>query len=235
MIRKTIQIFPVLFFPVCLIVFNVHLFAQPPQQLTGTYISNYSEEAVRQMVSYKIPASVILAQAIMESGSGTSALAKRSNNHFGIKCHREWSGDTVIKDDDEAGECFRSYPTVLESYTDHSLFLVTRPRYKQLFDLPLTDFRGWCRKLKECGYATYSRYADELIAIIEHEKLYMYDQFVPLTPQLPDAEPELIVPSRLPPRSLRFWCEARAFTLPEMPVSTEPVPLFVSGLAAGSQ
>ncbi|MEO6305896.1 MAG: glucosaminidase domain-containing protein, partial [Bacteroidia bacterium] len=124
---------------------------------------------------HKIPASVTLAQAIFESGCGSSNLAKRSNNHFGIKCHAEWNGDTIVKNDDSYNECFRSYKTVHESYTDHSNFLRSRARYKHLFRLRITDYRGWCNGLKNSGYATYMYYPEVLIKIIEQYSLYKYD------------------------------------------------------------
>lgn len=149
--------------------------AQPPQFKLYTYIEKFSEEALNQMAAYKIPASVILAQAIFESSCGTSSLAKRSNNHFGIKCHTSWQGDTTIKDDDSENECFRKYKNIAESYTDHSIFLVSRIRYAELFKLSITDYKGWCRGLKNAGYATYPTYAEELIRIIEQNKLYLLD------------------------------------------------------------
>lgn len=149
--------------------------AQPPLFRTYNYIDSYTEEAIDQMVQFKIPASVILAQAILESRSGTSELAKRSNNHFGIKCHNGWDGDTIVKDDDSTNECFRRYASIDESYTDHSLFLSTRPRYSSLFSLSVNDFKGWCYGLKNAGYATSPNYADELIKLIIDKKLYELD------------------------------------------------------------
>lgn len=140
------------------------------------YAMWYSEDAVSQMTQYKIPASVILAQAIFESYSGHSELAKRSNNHFGIKCHIEWGGDTIVKTDDTLNECFRKYRSVEDSYTDHSLFLKSRSRYAFLFDIPVTDYKAWCYGLKNAGYATYPCYAEELIKIIEENKLYELDR-----------------------------------------------------------
>jgi hypothetical protein len=150
--------------------------AQPPLFRVYDYIERFSPEAVHQMAKYKIPASVILAQAIFESASGTSQLAKRSNNHFGIKCHNSWSGDTITKTDDAYNECFRKYRTIEESYNDHSIFLATRPWYKPLFKIPITDYKSWCYGLKNAGYATYSTYAEELIRIIEKYQLYKLDQ-----------------------------------------------------------
>lgn len=159
-----------------LVILTMKIQAQPPQAMTPNYISAFAEEAVDQMIQHKIPASVILAQAIFESGCGTSDLAKKSNNHFGIKCHAEWDGDTILKNDDSYNECFRSYKTVKESYTDHSLFLRSRPRYRHLFRLRFTDYRGWCYGLKNSGYATYAYYPEVLIKIIEQYELYEYDK-----------------------------------------------------------
>lgn len=167
--------------------------AQPPQFKTYIYIEKYSEKAIEQMVKHGIPASVIMAQAISESRSGTSALAQKSNNHFGIKCHLQWSGDTVIKHDDTLNECFRKYARIEDSYEDHSLFLKTRPRYANLFNLSVTDYAGWCRGLKNAGYATSPKYAEQLIKIIEELNLTELDGYVHLQPRplLAEKEPEL--------------------------------------------
>lgn len=151
--------------------------AQPPVFRIQSYIETYSLEAVHQMVKYKIPASVIMAQAIFESQGGSSDLAKKSNNHFGIKCHLEWGGDTILKDDDTLNECFRKYESIEDSYTDHSLFLNSRARYAPLFDLPIDDYKGWCLGLKSSGYATYPAYAEELIRIIEQARLFELDNY----------------------------------------------------------
>jgi hypothetical protein len=153
----------------------VPLSAQPPLFRTYNYIETYSLQAVEQMTEHRIPASVILAQAILESRGGTSELAKRSNNHFGIKCHSEWTGDTIANDDDNDNECFRRYNSIAESYNDHSVFLISRPRYAQLFSLGINNYRGWCTGLKNAGYATSPRYADDLIKLIEDHKLYELD------------------------------------------------------------
>ena len=165
--------------------FTKPVLAQPPQIKLQfnlkNYIKEYSDEAVQQMIEYCIPASVILAQAIFESGSGTSDLAIRSKNHFGIKCHEEWLGDTITMNDDTLNECFRKYARVKDSYTDHSLFLSSRPRYADLFELSITDYQGWCYGLKNAGYATYPTYAEDLIKLIEDERLYDLDNIVTLT------------------------------------------------------
>jgi|LakMenE18May11ns_1017448.scaffolds.fasta_scaffold9868896_2 hypothetical protein len=146
-----------------------------------TYIETHADEAIYQMVEYKIPASVTLAQAIFESSCGTSVLAKRSNNHFGIKCHIQWGGDTIRKSDDTLNECFRKYNCISDSYTDHSIFLKSRPRYKALFNLSVNDYKGWCYGLKNSGYATSPFYPEALIKIIEQYGLFKYDRIETLT------------------------------------------------------
>lgn len=139
------------------------------------YISKFREEALSQMQLYHIPASITMAQGMLESGNGNSALSVYANNHFGIKCHKEWRGETYFMDDDEKNECFRKYPSALDSYNDHSLFLKTRDRYSFLFDLPRTDYKAWARGLKDAGYATHPKYAEMLIEMIEKYKLYELD------------------------------------------------------------
>ncbi len=140
-----------------------------------SYIKEYAPLAVEQMKRYKIPASITLAQGLLESGAGQSALARKSNNHFGIKCHSTWNGRKVYYDDDAKGECFRAYKKVEDSYEDHSKFLTTGVRYRFLFDLKLSDYKGWARGLKKAGYATDPSYANRLITIIEDYDLYKYD------------------------------------------------------------
>ncbi len=141
------------------------------------YIRKYAPLAVKEMHSYKIPASITLAQGVLESGNGRSQLASKSNNHFGIKCHRGWKGGRVYHDDDEKGECFRKYKYVESSYEDHSKFLTGRRRYAALFKLRKTDYKGWARGLKKAGYATDRKYPKKLIKIIEDYKLYEFDRF----------------------------------------------------------
>jgi LysM repeat protein len=140
------------------------------------YIQRYKDDAIKEMLMHGVPASITLAQGMLESGNGNSALAVYANNHFGIKCHKGWTGPTYIMDDDEKDECFRKYPSVLDSYTDHSLFLKSRARYASLFELKRTDYAAWAKGLKAAGYATDPRYAERLIEIIERYKLYEYDQ-----------------------------------------------------------
>ena len=138
------------------------------------YIDQYKDLAIEQMKRYGIPASITLAQGVFESGAGRSALAKNGNNHFGIKCHG-WQGRKQYADDDARNECFRAYETVYDSFEDHSRFLANSKRYSPLFRLKTTDYHGWARGLKECGYATNPRYADKLIDLIELYKLNKYD------------------------------------------------------------
>lgn len=138
------------------------------------YINKYAPIAVQEMNYYGIPASITLAQGCLESGNGNSQLAAKSNNHFGIKCH-EWTGKKVYHDDDKNNECFRVYNNPEQSFEDHSLFLVNRTRYAKLFELKITDYKGWAKGLKAAGYATDPKYPDKLIAIIEQYELYNYD------------------------------------------------------------
>lgn len=139
------------------------------------YISKYSELAVKEMKRAGIPASITLAQGMLESGNGNSTLARKSNNHFGIKCHNDWNGKRVYHDDDRKGECFRQYKTVYESYIDHSDFLKDKNRYAFLFQLKTTDYKGWARGLKKAGYATDPKYSSRLIHIIEDNNLQRFD------------------------------------------------------------
>ena len=146
-------------------------------KLTLQYIRKYAPLAVIEMHEYKIPASITLAQGILESGNGRSELASKSNNHFGIKCHKGWEGERVYHDDDEKGECFRKYKYVKTSYEDHSKFLTSRQRYAGLFTLREDDYEGWAKGLKEAGYATDKKYPKKLIKIIEDYRLYEFDKF----------------------------------------------------------
>lgn len=138
------------------------------------YINAYKDLAIEQMLRYNIPASITLAQGLFESGAGTSELTRKGNNHFGIKCHN-WTGDRTYHDDDAEQECFRSYKNAYESYEDHSKFLARQPRYSRLFQLSRTDYKGWAKGLKACGYATNPQYAQRLISIIELYELNKLD------------------------------------------------------------
>lgn len=140
------------------------------------YIKKFAPAAVKNMRFYKIPASITLAQGVLESGHGESTLAKKANNHFGIKCHKGWKGRSIRHDDDEENECFRSYKNPLKSYRDHSLFLVDRDRYNALFELKRKDYKGWAKGLKAAGYATDPKYAEKLISLIERFNLTRFDE-----------------------------------------------------------
>ena len=140
------------------------------------YIQTYKDIAIQEMKTHKIPASITLAQGLLESGAGNSSLARNAKNHFGIKCHKGWEGDTYYMDDDEKNECFRKYDNVEDSFRDHSEFLCGRTRYAALFDLEITDYEGWARGLKAAGYATNPKYAQLLIDRINLYDLTQYDQ-----------------------------------------------------------
>ncbi len=141
---------------------------------TLSYIEEFKAVAMQEMNTYGIPASITLAQGIVESGSGNSSLARFANNHFGIKCTSEWKGKGYFKDDDQANDCFRVYKDARESYKDHSEFL-KRKRYSFLFELDKNDYKNWALGLKQAGYATNPKYPDMLIGIIEKYQLYQYD------------------------------------------------------------
>lgn len=142
------------------------------------YIETYKNIAMVEMQRYNIPASITLAQGILESGSGQGRLARVARNHFGIKCHLGWEGPSVSHDDDEKGECFRKYARAEDSFEDHSLFLVNRPRYAFLFELKSDDYKGWAHGLKKAGYATDPNYPNKLIFLIDKYGLHKYDLMV---------------------------------------------------------
>ncbi|MFT5183321.1 MAG: LysM repeat protein [Flavobacteriales bacterium] len=151
------------------------LFATDKRISRNEYIDQWKDAAIYQMVVHKIPASITLAQGILESGDGNSRLAQDANNHFGIKCHSDWTGDSVREDDDKKNECFRKYDDAADSFNDHADFLMKK-RYASLFDLRITDYKGWAKGLKKCGYATNPKYAHRLIDIIEANDLEIYDE-----------------------------------------------------------
>ena len=142
------------------------------------YIDRFKEVAKHNMKEHGVPASITLAQGVLESGAGKGRLCTIANNHFGIKCHTGWTGESVSHDDDDAQECFRKYQDPSESYRDHSLFLTSRSRYNGLFKLDKGDYKSWARGLKAAGYATDPKYPDKLIGIIERYQLYEYDNEV---------------------------------------------------------
>ncbi len=164
-----------------------------------TYIEKYSSVAVSEMKRSGVPASITLAQGLLESAAGQSELASKSNNHFGIKCHSDWKGKKTYKDDDKAGECFRVYSNAQASFRDHSDFLRYQDRYKGLFELEPTDYRSWAKGLKKAGYATDRSYADKLIKIIEDYQLYRFDQDI----ELPETPLVIEKPVELPRTEIR--------------------------------
>lgn len=157
------------------LIFAISSWMQTRADAYRDYIDRYTPMAIQQMNTFGIPASITLAQGLLESGAGRSTLAREGNNHFGIKCHSDWHGGTMLRNDDAPNECFRVYLSVEDSYRDHSIFL-RRQRYARLFDLSLNDYQGWARGLKECGYATDPNYAERLISIIELYSLNSLDR-----------------------------------------------------------
>lgn len=141
----------------------------------SNYVLQYKDIAMSNMKNYGIPASIILAQGILESGAGRGDLAVSANNHFGIKCHSDWTGDSVKHDDDSSQECFRKYNKAAESYRDHALFLTGKGRYASLFELDKDDYEAWAKGLRKAGYATDPKYPDKLISYIERYNLAQYD------------------------------------------------------------
>ncbi len=162
----------ILLFPLLILTFNIY--SQISKQ---EYIKKYSPLAISEMRRTGIPASITLAQGLLESGSGNSMLAKQANNHFGIKCHKSWKGPKIYKDDDKKHECFRKYGSVKESYDDHSNFLVKYSRYDFLFELKPTNYKKWAKGLKKAGYATNPKYPQRLIKLIEDYNLYEFDTY----------------------------------------------------------
>lgn len=154
------------------------------------YINTFSEIAQYEMKAYGIPASITLAQGLLESGLGKGELAIKTNNHFGIKCHKGWQGDYDFHDDDEKGECFRKYNHPMYSYRDHSEFLSSRARYSFLFDYGAKDYKRWAKGLRQAGYATDKRYPQKLIYLIEKHQLYNFDKGVKLNESIAKAEPK---------------------------------------------
>jgi len=154
------------------------------------YVLTYKDIAKDNMRKHGIPASITLAQGILESGAGQGTLCSKANNHFGIKCHNDWTGEKVYHDDDSAQECFRKYPKAADSFNDHSLFLTTRGRYANLFKLDKDDYKGWAKGLKAAGYATDPGYPDKLIGLIERYNLAQYDAEVLGKRYEPVAKPD---------------------------------------------
>jgi hypothetical protein len=195
------------------------------------YVEQYSSLAMQKMKEYKIPASITMAQAILESACGTSRLAREGNNHFGIKCHKEWNGDTLLKDDDAQSECFRKYDRAEESFDDHSLFLTTRYRYNALFQLNIMDYKAWARGLKEAGYATSPEYPTRLINLIERYQLAALDSMT--LQKWHDQTPAPT--SANPPRDRQTTTTGRQSVASMPPIQTQPQPAASSRADAGQQ
>jgi flagellum-specific peptidoglycan hydrolase FlgJ len=160
------------------------------QQVVLDYIAQFKETAKSNMKEFGIPASITLAQGILESGAGTARLSVQANNHFGIKCHKEWQGDQIFHDDDAKDECFRKYKDPSESFRDHALFLSTRKYYVQLFTLEKDNYKAWAKGLKDAGYATDPKYPDKLTSLIERYQLHRFDAEVLGKPVLADEKPK---------------------------------------------
>jgi flagellum-specific peptidoglycan hydrolase FlgJ len=175
-VMKKIFVLIIIFISSCSSLKTISDVENTVEQKINFYVKKYAPAATKNMRFYKIPASITLAQGILESGYGEGTLAKKANNHFGIKCHKGWKGKSITHDDDEKDECFRSYKNPLRSYRDHSLFLVDRDRYSSLFTLNRKDYKGWAEGLKAAGYATDPKYSDKLISLIERFNLTRFDE-----------------------------------------------------------
>ncbi len=186
------------------------------------YIRTYAKLAVEEMHLYKVPASITLSQGILETGGGQSRLAEIANNHFGIKCKKEWTGDIITHTDDAPNECFRKYNSVQESYRDHSKFLAERPYYKDLFRLDILDYKGWAHGLKKAGYATNPKYAGILISRIEKYKLNEFDRLLPH--EVESKLTEMFGPSNTP---LLSGISETSETIGEIITATIPNPITV--------
>lgn len=175
------------------------------------YIAKYSSLAISEMERTGVPASITLAQGLLESGAGRSTLATKANNHFGIKCHKSWRGEKVYHDDDAPQECFRSYPKAEDSFKDHSDFLRYYDRYKFLFDLEITDYKGWCYGLKKAGYATDPEYAGKLIALIEKYDLSRFDKGAVVAVESPDKLEKAVIMPAAYDEQFRFSLERTVY------------------------
>lgn len=168
------KLYRYLFLGICCLMCGVAP-AQKQSTVYLQYIDQFSDLAIDHMQRYRIPASITLAQGILESGAGQSKFVKESNNHFGIKCQSDWQGDRIFRADDSPDDCFRVYKNAHESFEDHSRFLSGKKRYTVLFELEITDYEGWAKGLSACGYATDPAYAQKLIRLIEDYELFRYD------------------------------------------------------------
>lgn len=205
------------------------------------YVSSYKGIAQNNMKKHGIPASIILAQGILESGAGRGDLAVSANNHFGIKCHNDWTGDKVYHDDDAAQECFRKYPTAAGSFEDHALFLTGRSRYANLFKLDKDDYEGWAKGLRTAGYATDPKYPEKLIGLIERFQLAQYDEEVldgktKKKTEIAKEEPVIVASEKLPAmKSNTPVTNTGTVTIPADPVVISSAPATTIQQAAAQQ
>ena len=214
-------------FALCLLTLLLVAADRSPQQ---KYIDQYSQLAISEMERTGVPASITLAQGLVESRAGLSPLASKGNNHFGIKCHNDWKGRKMYADDDKAGECFRVYPTADKSFMDHSDFLRYRDRYKFLFELDKTDYKGWARGLKKAGYATDPAYANKLIKVIEEYELYRFDVKAEV---IPEAPLKIEAPKKYVPPKEEHWekpeySEEHSFSLSRNVMTRNGVPFITA-------
>ena len=214
-------------FVLCLLTLLLVAADRSPQQ---KYIDRYSQLAISEMERTGVPASITLAQGLVESRAGLSPLASKGNNHFGIKCHNDWKGKKMYADDDKTGECFRVYPTADRSFMDHSDFLRYRDRYKFLFELDKTDYKGWARGLKKAGYATDPAYANKLIKVIEDYELYRFDVKAEV---IPEAPLEIEAPKKyVPPKEEHLekpeYREEHSFSLSRNVMTRNGVPFITA-------
>lgn len=215
-----------------LIFVSMQLSAQK-KMTVSEYIAVYSDLAIANMTEYGIPASITMAQGILESSSGNSPLAQKSNNHFGIKCKTDWNGQTVLHDDDEKGECFRKYETVYDSYIDHSKFLKERERYSQLFKLDITDYKSWADGLKTAGYATNPQYAQNLVRIIEENQLYKLDdaalnKSIEVAEVVAPKKEEVVIEAVVERPIDGAYCGPKAESADYAQVSSSPIPTYLN-------
>jgi LysM repeat protein len=194
--------------------------AQKEKEAVATYIATYKDLAIREMIRAGIPASITLAQGILETQAGQSDLVKSSNNHFGIKCKTEWTGGKVYHDDDEKGECFRVYISAAESYKDHSDFLKNRPPYAFLFQIDPTNYEGWAKGLRKAGYATSPTYSQMLVKIIVDNNL---QQYTLLALNKPADAADIFAASNTTPAGVNSIQAAEAKNEEETNQPTEPV------------
>jgi len=209
MIRKIILLITILF--------TLQVNAQNKKFTKQEYFEKYSPLAIHEMKRSGIPASITLAQGSLESNNGNSELATKGNNHFGIKCHKEWDGEKMYMDDDEKGECFRVYKKAEDSYDDHGDFLKTRQRYANLFTLNKYDYKAWAQGLKDAGYATNPQYPQLLIKLIEENKLYEYDNEGALAKEKKHRKVDL---SKIAPPPVLVDIDSFTISLPERKIKT---------------